>query len=314
MSPILYVVIPCYNEEKVLEETTSRLTVKLDQLTADGIIAADSRILYVDDCSRDSTWTLIQSLHERHPRIAAIRLSHNRGQQIALVAGLLEARKHAEVVISMDADLQDDIGVLGDFITEYHKGAHVVYGVRSKREKDTVFKRSTAGGFYKISKKMGLEIVANHAEYRLMSRQVLDCLAEYPETNFFLRGVISSIGFKTAVVYYERQNRFAGETKYSPGKLMALAFEAITSFSVKPLRFITFTGLTIALLSLLAFLVVVVLCATRVLGEAWPIWLSSLWLLGGIQLSALGLVGEYIGKAYAETKRRPKYFIDESIG
>ncbi|MBQ7082867.1 MAG: glycosyltransferase family 2 protein [Oscillospiraceae bacterium] len=306
----LYLVVPCYNEEEVLPETVRRLTDKLHRMCQKGLVAEDSRILLVDDGSRDRTWELICRFHEENPAVSGLKLSRNRGHQNALVAGLMTAKELCDITISLDADLQDDIEVIDQFVEEYHKGAQVVYGVRSARDTDTVFKRSTAMGFYGLMQKMGVDIVNNHADYRLMSKKALECFSGYREVNLFLRGIVPLIGFKTAVVTYERAERFAGESKYPLKKMLSFAWDGITSFSTKPLSLITVLGVLIGAVSGVGLLaaIITLLCGGFV-GE-WVWIVLSVWLALAIQLVALGLVGAYVGKTYAEVKDRPRYHIE----
>ena len=306
----LYLVVPCYNEEEVLPETVRRLTDKLHRMCQKGLVAEDSRILLVDDGSRDRTWELICRFHEENPVVSGLKLSSNRGHQNALVAGLMTAKELCDITISLDADLQDDIEVIDQFVEEYHKGAQVVYGVRSARDTDTVFKRSTAMGFYGLMQKMGVDIVNNHADYRLMSKKALECFSGYREVNLFLRGIVPLIGFKTAVVTYERAERFAGESKYPLKKMLSFAWDGITSFSTKPLSLITVLGVLIGAVSGVGLLaaIITLLCGGFV-GE-WVWIVLSVWLALAIQLVALGLVGAYVGKTYAEVKDRPRYHIE----
>lgn len=309
----LYLVIPCYNEEEVLKETSKRLLAKASDLINKGVISEKSKIVFVDDGSKDKTWQIIESLHKENELISGIKLSRNRGHQNALLAGLMTAKEHADMVISLDADLQDDIDAIDKFIEEYYKGNDVVYGVRSSREADTFFKRNTAMGFYKFMTALGVDIVNNHADYRLMSKRALEGLASYREINLFLRGIVPLIGYKSSVVTYERAERFAGESKYPLKKMLAFAFDGITSFSIKPIRLITSLGFTIFVLSLftLAYSLIAKFTGNTVSG--WTSIVSSIWLLGGIQLLALGIIGEYIGKIYTEVKDRPRYIIDKFI-
>ncbi len=310
---ILYIVVPCYNEEEVLAETTKRLTDKLKRMSASGLVSPDSKILYVDDGSRDATWNLIQDFNKNNPYVMGVKLSRNRGHQNALLAGLMTAKDLCDCAISMDADLQDDIEILDQFIQEYKSGCDIVYGVRGNRDTDTAFKRSSAQGFYKMMKLFGVELVYNHADFRLMSKRALEKLAEFDEVNLFLRGIVPQIGYKTATVEYERGERFAGESKYPLKKMLAFAFDGVTSFSVKPIRMITVVGLIIFLVSLviLVYSLVVNALGNTVLG--WTSIVMSVWLLGGLQLMAIGIIGEYVGKTYMETKRRPKYIIDQIL-
>ncbi len=307
MNDILYLVVPCYNEEEVLPETARRLEEALTGLIEAGKCGPDSRILFVNDGSKDRTWTLIEELHETQPHVCGLRLSRNRGHQNALLAGLMAAKELADCVISLDADLQDDISVLGEFLDKYHDGCDVVYGVRKNRDTDTAFKRITAQGFYRFMQLMGVDVVYNHADYRLMSRRALEGLAEYNEVNLFLRGIVPLIGYRSDYVYYARHERFAGESKYPLKKMLSFAVEGITSFSVRPLRIISTVGIIIALLSGFGLLYALIskLCGWAVPG--WTAIVSSIWLLGGIQLFCLGVVGIYIGKIYNEVKARPRF-------
>jgi len=312
-SQILYLVIPCYNEEEVLGETSKRLLAKLNTMTEKGLISEKSRIVFVDDGSKDKTWQIISELHNANPIYSGVKLSRNRGHQNALLAGLSQAKEHADMVISLDADLQDDIDVIDKFVEEYYNGCDVVYGVRSSRTTDTFFKRTTAEGFYKFMKTMGVDIVNNHADYRLMSKRALDNLFKFNEVNLFLRGIVPLIGFKSTVVTYERHERFAGESKYPLKKMLAFAFDGITSFSVKPIRFITTLGFLIFAASVFAFIITII---TKLFGytvAGWSSIVSSIWILGGLQLFALGIIGEYIGKIYIEAKARPRYIIEQFI-
>lgn len=301
----LYVVVPCYNEEAVLPETTRRLGEKLHAMIAAGSISADSRVLFVDDGSRDRTWELIEQAHAQDELFTGAKLSRNRGHQNALLAGLMTAKDCADMVISMDADLQDDINAMDKFVEEYYAGHDIVYGVRSSRATDTAFKRLTGEGFYKVMRKLGVEIVNNHAEYRLMSRRALEALSKYDERNLFLRGIVPLLGYPAAIVPYERAERFAGETKYPLKKMLSFAIEGITSFSVKPLTFITWLGILIMAISALAMII------GAIAGGGLSLVACSIWLMGGIQLLCTGVLGEYIGKIYSEVKRRPRYFIEK---
>lgn len=310
MNETLYLVIPCYNEQEVLPETARRLDEKLGGMIAAGIVSKDSRVLFVDDGSRDTTWEIIARLHSENPRFSGLKLSHNQGHQNALVAGLMEAKRFCDITISLDADLQDDVDAIDQFVAEYQAGSDIVYGVRSSRKTDTVFKRSTAVGYYRFLRWMGVEIVENHADYRLMSRRALDALAQYDEVNLFLRGIVPLIGFRTSVVAYERHERFAGESKYPLKKMLAFAIDGITSFSVKPIRLITALGVIIFVASGLCLLWLLI---TKLFGytvTGWTTLMGSIWALGGIQLLCLGILGEYIGKIYKEVKHRPKYIVD----
>ena len=305
MADKLMVVIPCYNEEEVLPETSRRLVEKMAALTQKGLISPDSRVLLVDDGSRDRTWELISALHRENPLFEGVKLSRNRGHQNALLAGLMTAKDCADMVISMDADLQDDINAMDKFVEEYYAGHDIVYGVRSSRATDTAFKRLTGEGFYKVMRKLGVEIVNNHAEYRLMSRRALEALSKYDERNLFLRGIVPLLGYPAAIVPYERAERFAGETKYPLKKMLSFAIEGITSFSVKPLTFITWLGILIMAISALTMII------NAIAGGGLSLVACSIWLMGGIQLLCTGVLGEYIGKIYSEVKRRPRYFIEK---
>jgi glycosyltransferase involved in cell wall biosynthesis len=309
----LYLVIPCYNEEQVLAETSKQLISKLNSLIAAKSISKESRIIFVDDGSRDSTWSIIEKLNKNNSKFGGIKLSRNRGHQNALLSGLMTAKDHADVVISLDADLQDDINAIDDMLKAHEKGADIVYGVRSSRQKDTLFKRATAQGFYHLMSKMGVDSVYNHADYRLMSKRALDELERFKEVNLFLRGIVPLLGFKTATVEYERAERYAGESKYPLKKMLNFAIDGITSFSVKPLRLVTSLGLTVLIVS---FLIVIYSLAAKLLGhtvEGWTFVVVSVWFIGGVQMLSIGIVGEYIGKIYSETKSRPRFIIDTQL-
>jgi polyisoprenyl-phosphate glycosyltransferase len=307
--PVVYLVIPCYNEEQVLPETVKRLTQKLHEMFSSGLADAKSRILLVDDGSRDSTWQIISDYCDRNELVSGIKLAHNRGHQNALLAGLMTARKFADCAISMDADLQDDVDVLDEFVKKYLDGCDVVYGVRNKRDTDTFFKRVTALGFYRFMAALGVDVVYNHADYRLMSRRALDALSEYKEVNLFLRGLVPLIGYNSAVVTYDRHERFAGESKYPLKKMLAFAVDGITSFSVKPLKLIFNLGVLASLTGFIG----TVWSGIAHFTAGWTGWIAafwSLWFLGGLILLCMGIAGTYIGKIYAETKARPRYKIE----
>ena len=313
MKNCLYTVIPCYNEEEVLRETASRLIDKYKNLIANKKIAENSRIVFVNDGSKDKTWDIIKELHEENDVYSGINLSRNRGHQNALLAGLMTSKDYADMVISMDADLQDDINAMDGMIDSYLNGSDIVYGVRNNREKDTFFKKFTAEGFYKFMNKMGAEVVFNHADYRLMSKKALEGLSNYKEVNLFLRGIIPMIGYKTDIVTYERGERFAGESKYPLGKMISFAVQGITSLSVKPMNMIVGLGATASFISLL---MMVYSFSRHLAGHTvtgWASLMMSIWFLGGLILLAIGIVGEYIGKIYLETKERPRYLIDEFL-
>ena len=314
MNETLYLVIPCYNEQEVLPETSKRLAAKLGGMMEQGVVSEHSRVLFVDDGSRDTTWDIISDLHSKQPNLfSGLKLAHNRGHQNALVAGLSTAKDFCDMAISLDADLQDDINVIDKFVSEYYSGCDVVYGVRSSRATDTVFKRSTAVGYYKFLKLMGVEIVQNHADYRLMSRRALEALMQYEEVNLFLRGIVPLIGFRTSVVTYERSERFAGESKYPLKKMLAFAIDGITSFSVKPIRFITALGMLIFAASIIALFTLLMLKLFGYTVTGWTTLMGSIWAIGGIQLLCLGVIGEYIGKIYMEVKHRPRFLVDRFL-
>ena len=310
MPVTLYLAIPCYNEEEVLPETARRLAGKFAMLLAAGTITAGSRICFIDDGSKDSTWAIIDRLHRENPLFSGIKLSRNRGHQNALLCGLMTLRSRADCVISMDADLQDDIDAIDAMLEKFQWGIDVVYGVRAQRETDTAFKRVTAQGFYRVMKALGAEVVFNHADYRLMSRRALDALAEYPEVNLFLRGMVPLVGYPSDVVYYNRAPRFAGESKYPLKKMLAFAWEGITSLSVKPIKLITWLGLTMFLVSMgmLIWFLIRHFTGNTVVG--WSSLAVSIWAIGGLQLLAIGIVGQYIGKIYLEAKHRPRYQVE----
>ena len=309
--PVLCIVIPCYNEEAVLPITAPLFLKELTHLTETGAISPDSRILFVNDGSKDGTWSLIQTLSRQDPRYTGICLSRNRGHQNALLAGLMEARDKCDITISIDCDGQDDIRAMDEMVACYHKGAEVVYGVRSKRETDTFFKRFTAESFYHLLRWMGAEVVFNHADYRLVSSRVLREFSNFREVNIFLRGMFPLVGFQSTSVYYERHERIAGESHYPLKKMLALAFDGITSLSIKPIRMITALGLVISLISFLLILYALVSFFQGTVVPGWSSSLIAVCLLGGIQLICLGVIGEYVGKIYLETKARPRYIISQ---
>lgn len=309
----LYIVVPCYNEEAVLPETAKRLREKLESLIARKQVSARSRILFVNDGSRDRTWELIRQLHAASSLFSGLDLTRNRGHQNALLAGLMTARERADLVISMDADLQDDVNAVDAMVAKYHEGCDIVYGVRSSRKKDSFFKRFTAEGFYRLMNLMGANLVFNHADYRLMSRAALDALAEFKEVNLFLRGMVPMLGFTTATVEYERGERFAGESKYPLRKMISFAMEGITSLSVKPIRWITALGVLIFLVSIAMLITFIVQWAMGMTVAGWASVICSVWAIGGLVLLALGVIGEYIGKVYLETKARPRFLIQEVL-
>lgn len=313
MADILYIVIPCFNEEEVLTETTKRLTEKMRKMMESGKIADSSRILYVDDGSTDSTWHLIDRLYMDNGLVTGIKLSRNKGHQNALLAGLFEAADHADMIVSMDSDLQDDIDVLESFVDEYYNGSEIVYGVRKSRKKDSWFKRTTAVAFYKLMRAMGVEIVYNHADYRLMSKRAVDELKNYKEVNLFLRGIIPLIGFETSTVEYDRGERFAGKSKYPLKKMIYFAIDGITSTSVRPIRMITMFGLLCILFSIVYGIYVIIGHASGGTVQGWTTSVLLTCFFGGAQIMCTGIVGEYVGKIYLETKARPRFIIEEKL-
>ena len=310
--PILYIVIPCYNEQEVLPITAPMFLQKLTDLTAAGKISPDSRVLFVNDGSKDRTWEIICDLAARDPHYAGICQSRNRGHQNAVLAGLMEAKSRCDITISIDCDGQDDINAMDAMVDAYRDGCDVVYGVRSKRETDTFFKRFTAESFYKILNAMGAEVVFNHADYRLMSARVLEEFAKFKEVNLFLRGMVPLVGFKSTCVTYERHERMAGESHYPLSKMLALAFDGITSLSIKPIRFITGFGVFVALVSFIGVLWAVIEAALGLTVSGWASMTSIICFVSGVQLICLGVIGEYIGKIYLESKHRPRYIISDS--
>ena len=313
MKEILYLVIPCYNEEEVLQETAKRLLLKINNMISKEIISKESKILFVNDGSKDKTWSIIEELHTKDNIFSGINLSRNRGHQNALLAGLMTAKEYADMTISLDADLQDDVEVIDKFVEQYYEGSDVVYGVRSSRQTDTFFKKSTALLFYKFMKGLGVDMVYNHADYRLMSKRALDGLSEFTEVNLFLRGMVPLVGYKYSIVEYERHERFAGESKYPLKKMISFALDGITSLSIKPIRLISGLGFTIFFVSVIALLYSFIV---KFIGNTITGWTSltiSIWMLGGVQLLCLGVIGEYIGKIYNETKRRPRFIIADKL-
>lgn len=311
--PILYMVIPCYNEEEVLEETTKQLKKKYEELIKAKKISDKSKVMYVNDGSKDRTWELIKKINKEEKHFTGVTLSRNRGHQNALLGGLMTAKKYADVIISMDADLQDDINAIDGMIDRYHEGCEIVYGVRSARKTDTFFKRVTAEGFYKFMKVLGVDCVYNHADYRLTSKRVLDEFENFKEVNLFLRGMFPLVGFKSDIVYYERNERFAGESKYPLKKMLNFAWDGITSFSVKPLRMICSIGFMILLVSIAIMIYSIVRKVTGNTVDGWTFLSISIWFIGGIQMISLGIIGEYVGKMYSETKQRPRFIIGENL-
>lgn len=311
---ILYMIIPCYNEEEVLHETAKQLKEKYQSLIKQQLISEESRIVFVNDGSKDKTWKIIESLHKEEPTFfSGINLAHNSGHQNAVLAGLMTVKELCDMAITMDADLQDDINTIDTMVEKYYEGNQVVYGVRSSRETDTFFKKFTAESFYKLMKSMGADVVYNHADFRLMSKRVLQELSNFKEVNLFLRGMVPLIGFQSCNVYYERHERFAGKSKYPLKKMLAFAINGITSFSTKPLKMITFLGLTMSIVSLAAFIWAFIAKFSGHSELGWSSTICSIWLIGGLQLFCLGIIGEYIGKIYNEVKQRPRYIIAEFL-
>ena len=306
----VFVVVPCYNEEDVLGETSSRLDKLFAKMVSDGLLSPESRVVFVDDGSKDKTWSIIDSLCKENGIFRGIKLAHNAGHQNAVLAGLMTVKDECDCAISIDADLQDDINAIAEMVKKYDGGCDVVYGVRSNRKTDTFFKRTTAQGFYKFMSAMGVDVVYNHADYRLMSKRVLDALADFKEVNLFLRGVVPLIGYKSDCVYYERAERFAGESKYPLKKMLAFAFDGITSFSVKPIKMLWSVGIVVCLAAILAAIYVIISKFFGYSTDGWASLMCSIWFLGGVQLISVGVIGEYIGKIYKEVKARPRFIVE----
>lgn len=309
----LYVVVPCYNEEAVLGETASQMLSLFDRMKADGLINGKSRIVFVDDGSKDKTWSIINSLSKEHEEIAGIKLAHNAGHQNALFGGLMTVKNECDCAISIDADLQDDINVIPEMLRNFQNGYDVVYGVRNKRDTDTFFKRTTAIAFYKLMQLMGVNIIFNHADYRLMSQRALAGLSQFNERNLFLRGMVPLVGYRSTSVYYNRNERFAGESKYPLKKMLSFAFDGITSFSISPIRMISAFG---AVVCVIAVAMAIYALVQKIMGHTdagWASLMMSIWFIGGVQLLSVGLIGEYIGKLYKEVKRRPRYIIEAYV-
>ena len=309
----LFIVVPCYNEEEVLHETNRRLTALLESLEKEGSIRAGS-ILYVDDGSHDRTWKLVEEFAASGSPVKGLKLAHNVGHQQALWAGLEYAAAHADAVVSIDADLQDNVESIHEMVDYFNKGIDIVYGVRRERRTDSFFKKTTAQLFYRLMSNLGGEIVYNHADFRLMSRRAVEALMSYPERNLFLRGMVCSMGYPSAVVYYDREKRFAGESKYPFSKMLSFAVDGITSFSVRPLRYIVLLGLLFILISIVA---IIYGFLSYLEGDTMPGWTSllvSIWFIGGMVTTAIGIIGEYVGKIYKEVKRRPRYFVEKVAG
>ncbi|MBR1740136.1 MAG: glycosyltransferase [Ruminococcus sp.] len=313
MAEIMYIVIPCYNEEEMLPITAKALLKKLDTLKDEGKVDRRSKVMFVDDGSKDQTWTIISKLSELSDTFTGVKLSRNKGHQNALLAGLMTAKKYADIIVSMDADLQDDIDAIDGFLEKRAEGCDIVYGVRSSREKDTAFKRGTAQAYYKILAWMGVEITYNHADYRLMSRRAVEGLEQFGEVNLFLRGIVPMVGYKSDIVTYVRNERVAGESKYPLKKMISFAVEGITSLSIKPIRFITFLGLFVFLVSIIMLIYFLITRAVGYTVRGWASIITSVWAIGGLQLLSIGVIGEYIGKIYLETKARPKFIIETDL-
>ena len=310
---ILNLVIPCYNEEEALPYTKKELDKKMKALIDDGLISKESKVVLVNDGSKDKTWDIITEFHNKDNMYVGINLSRNRGHQNALLAGLMYARDNADISISMDADLQDDINVIDDMIKKYNNGADIVYGVRNSRKKDTFFKKFTAEGFYRFMSIISVEIVFNHADFRLMSKRALEALSNYKEVNLFLRGMVPQLGFKTDIAYYGRNERVAGSSKYPFKKMLSFAIDGITSFSIKPLRMIAFLGIIMCIISFAALIYITILKISGKVISLESFIMCSILLVGGIQILCLGIIGEYIGKIYNETKARPRYIIESIL-
>ena len=313
MNPILYIVIPCFNEEEVLDETARRILVLLDRMESEGLVASGSRMLPVDDGSRDRTWQVIERLHATDSRVGGVKLAANSGHQNALLAGLLTASNKADIMVSIDADLQDDAEVIPDMVRKYLEGNDIVYGVRRSRQTDNWFKRTTATLFYRIMQALGAKTIYNHADYRLMSRRAVLQLANYRERNLFLRGLVPLLGYRSDVVYYDRARRFAGTSKYPLGKMLNFALDGITSFSIRPLRLLFHLGLFFILIALCILVWVLYKYITGDVVTGWSSLILSIWFVGGCVLTGLGITGEYVGKIYMEVKDRPRYNIELTL-
>lgn len=309
----LYVVVPCYNEEEVLNETSRQMLELFDKMKRAELINNKSRIVFVDDGSKDRTWSIIDTLSREHTEIAGIKLAHNAGHQNALYGGLMTVKDQCDCAISIDADLQDDISVIPEMVRKFRNGCDVVYGVRNRRDTDTFFKRTTAVMFYKLMNLMGVKIVFNHADYRLMSRRALDALSEFEERNMFLRGMVPLVGYRSDCVYYDRNERFAGESKYPLKKMLSFAFDGITSFSISPIRMISAFGTIVCVIAVIMAVYALVEKLLGNTGAGWASLMMSIWFIGGVQLLSVGLIGEYIGKLYKEVKRRPRFIIEAYI-
>lgn len=309
----LYLAIPCYNEEEVLRDSAVKLLNKYNNMICENKISSDSKIVFIDDGSKDKTWEIISELHNENKMFQGIKLTRNRGHQNALLCGLMTLKDKADAVISIDADLQDDINTFDEMVAKYEEGCDVVYGVRSKRATDTFFKRFTAESFYKILNKMGAKVIFNHADFRLMSKRALEAFSLYKETNIFLRGMVPLIGYKSDIVKYERFERLAGESKYPLKKMLALAWEGITSLSIQPIRMITWLGGIVFAISIIMIIYSLISFFCGFAESGWASTLCSIWAIGGLQLLAIGIIGEYIGKIYMEAKRRPRFIVEKYL-
>ena len=305
--------MPCYNEQEVLPETSRRLLEKLQSLAEQKLVSQNSRIVFVDDGSKDDTWTIISNLHRENPVFQGVKLSRNRGHQNALLAGLMTVKKNCDVTISLDADLQDDIDAADEMLKKYHEGCDVVYGVRNNRDSDSFFKKFTAESFYKLMRLMGAQLVFNHADFRLMSARALEGLESFKEVNLFLRGIVPMIGYKSDSVYYERKERFAGESKYPLKKMLSFAWEGITSLSARPIKAISLLGAAVFVISAVMLVYSLIRHFMGATEIGWTSLIISIWALGGLQLLAIGIIGEYLSKIYLETKERPKYIVEEYL-
>lgn len=310
---ILYMVIPCYNESEVFPDSSEKLKNKLRDLMQEGKISTSSRICFVNDGSADNTWELIREAHEKDPIFSGICLAHNEGHQNAVMAGLMTVRPYCDIAISMDADLQDDINAIDEMVDKYHEGCDIVYGVRNSRKSDSFFKRITAEGYYKFLELMGVHIIYNHSDFRLMDTKALDAMSQFKEVNLFLRGIVPMIGLKHDCVYYARKERLAGESKYPLRKMLAFAWQGITSLSTEPIKFIANLGLLISFISFLIFLWAIYrhLAGDTIWG--WTSIMLSVWFIGGLVLFSIGIIGEYVGKIYLEVKHRPRYIVSEFL-
>lgn len=312
--PVLYIVVPCFNEQEALPHSHERLSKLIEEMIAQGSIGADSKLLYVDDGSRDNTWEIIEKLSSESNRVAGVKLACNSGHQNALMAGLAAAVEHCDITVSIDADLQDDINVIPQMVERYRGGCDIVFGVRRERKSDSWLKRTTAGMFYRLMERLGVDTINNHADYRLMSRRAVMALLDYKERNLFIRGIVTKLGYKTDCVYYDRAARIAGESGYSLRKMMNFAIDGITSFSVKPVRLVFMMGVLFLLIALIMLIYVLTAVALGRSVSGWPSLILSVWLVGAFILIGLGIIGEYVGKIYIEVKNRPRYNIDTTVG